>query len=81
MTDPANAKAEQLLADAAQLPSPGQIRDLADRALAHGGTQEMSLDEIRDLADKAVAGAEQVTILLRRLSDLLAPPPAAGGEP
>lgn len=80
MTDPeATAEAERLLAEAAALPTPGQIRDLADRAVAHGGTRNMSLEEIRDLADQAVAGAEQVTVLLKRLAGLLAPP-AAGGD-
>jgi hypothetical protein len=44
------AKAEQLIADAAALPSAEQVRALADRAVAHGGTQSMSVEEIRALA-------------------------------
>lgn len=82
MTDPGvNAKAEQLQAEAAALPSLDEVRALAQRAVAHGGTQDMSLDEIRELAGQAVAQAEQVTSLLRRLSDLLSPAaPPSGGE-
>jgi len=81
VTDPdISAKAEQVLADAATLPSVDEIRDLAGRAIAHGRTPDMSLDEIRALAGDAVARAEQVTDLLRRLSDLLAPAPPSGGD-
>jgi outer membrane protein TolC len=80
LTDPGiSAKAEQVQAEAAALPSLEEIRELAGRAVAHGGTPEMSLDEIRALADQAVDRAEQVTVLLRRLADLLGP--GAGGEP
>lgn len=81
MTEPdLRASADRLRAEAESLPSPGEIRDLAARAVALGGTRDMSLDEIRALADQAVAGAEQVTVLLRRLSDLLAQPSPPGGE-
>lgn len=83
MTDPdsdISAKAEQVLADAATLPSLDEIRDLAGRAVARGGTQDMSLDEIRALATQAVGQAEEVTSLLRRLSELLAPAPPNGGD-
>ena len=73
-----SAKAEQVLADAATLPSLDEVRDLAVRAVAHGGTSDMSLADIRALADHAIDQAEQVTVLLRHLSELLAPPP--GGE-
>jgi len=82
VTEPdVRASAERVRAEAAALPSAADIRTLADRAVALGGTPDMSLDEIRTLADQAVAGAEQVTVLLRRLSDLLsdAAPPAGGG--
>jgi hypothetical protein len=75
-----SAKAEQVLADAATLPSLDEIRGLADRAVARGGTPDMSLDEIRALATKAVSQAEEVTTLLRRLSELLAPAPPPGGD-
>jgi hypothetical protein len=78
--DDISAKAEQVLADAATLPSLDEVRDLAGRAVAHGGTPGMSLDEIRDLASEAIGQAEQVTDLLRRLSDLLAPAPPSGGD-
>jgi hypothetical protein len=74
-----SAKAERLQAEAAALPSLDEVRELAERAVAHGGTEQMSLDEIHALATQAVAQAEEVTSLLRRLSGLLAPPP--GGEP
>jgi len=57
-----------------------EIRDLAARAVAHGGTRDMSTDEIRALAVQAVDHAERVTVLLRRLSDLLAPAPQPGGD-
>ena len=41
----------------------------------------MSIDEIRELAVQAVDHAERVTILLKRLSDLLTPPgPPPGGD-
>ena len=40
----------------------------------------MSIDEIRELAVQAVDHAERVTVLLRRLSDLLAPAPPPGGD-
>lgn len=83
MTEPnIKAKVEQLQAEAATLPSPEEVRRLAARAVAHGGTSHMSLDEIRDLAGQAIDGAEKVTALLRRLSEVLGPPaPATGGEP
>jgi hypothetical protein len=81
VTDPGlGAKAEQVQAEAAALPSLDDIKELAEQAVAHGGTQDMGIDEIRELAVQAVDHAERVTVLLRRLSDLLAPPPA-GGEP
>jgi hypothetical protein len=81
VTDPdTTAKAEQVLAQAATLPSLDEIRDLAGRAVAHGSTPELSLDEIRALAGHAVDRAEQVTVLLRRLSELLEPAPPPGGE-
>jgi hypothetical protein len=75
-----SAKAEQVLADAATLPSLDEVRDLAGRAVARGGTSDMSLDDIRALAGHAIDQAEQVTVLLRHLSELLAPAPP-GGEP
>lgn len=81
MTDPSiSAKAEQVQAEAETLPSLDDIRELAGRAVAHGGTRDMSIEEIRDIAVQAVDHAERVTVLLRRLSDLLAPPsPPDGG--
>jgi hypothetical protein len=82
VTDPGiSAKAEQVQAEAAALPTLDDIKELAGRAVAHGGTRDMSIDEIRELAVQAVDHAERVTILLRRLSDLLEPPsPPAGGD-
>lgn len=78
-----DARAEQVQAEAAALPTLDQIRDLAEQAVARGGTPDMTLEDIRDLADQAVSGAEEVTVLLRRLSDLLGgrPEPGAGGDP
>lgn len=73
-----SAKAERLQAEAAGLPSLDQVKELAQRAVAHGGTRDMSLDEIRALATQAVAQAEEVNVLLRRLITLL--PPQAGGD-
>lgn len=73
------ARAELVRAEAATLPGPGEVRDLAGQAIRHGGTPGMSMEEIRDLADKAVDSAEQVTVLLRRLSVLLGD--SGGGEP
>lgn len=79
MTDPdTTAKAEQVLAEAAALPSLEEVRDLAGRAVARGRTRDLSLEEIRAVADQAVDHAEQVTDLLRRLSELLAP--SSGGD-
>lgn len=72
------AKAERVRAEAASLPTLDDIRDLADRAVAHGGTELMTLDDIRDLGAQAVAQAEEVNTLLRRLITLL--PPAGGGD-
>lgn len=86
MTDPdISAKAEELLAQAAALPTPAEVRDLAARAVAHGGTPKMSLDEIREIAVQAVDGLEKVTVLLRRLSQLATEPDpsrerAGGGQ-
>lgn len=78
-TDPdISAKADRLRAEAAALPSLDEVRQLAERAVAHGGTEQMSLDEIRALATQAVAQAEEVNVLLRRLVTLQSPP--AGGE-
>ncbi len=74
------SKAEQVLADAATLPSLAEVRDLAGRAVARGRTRDMTMDEIRALADHAIGQAEQVTVLLRRLSELLATAPPQGGE-
>lgn len=68
-------RAELVLAEAATLPGPGEVRDLAGQAIRHGGTPGMSVEEIRGLAANAVDCAEQVTVLLHRLSDLI------GGEP
>lgn len=77
MTDPAlEAKAARVQAQAAALPSLEEIRDLAERAIRHGGTPDMSLEEIRAVGADAVHGAEQVTTLLRRLTVLL-----GGSEP
>ena len=66
------ARANEVLAQATALPSLEEVRDLAGRAVSHGGTRDMSLDEIRALAAVAVSRAEQVTALLGRLSLLLA---------
>lgn len=79
MTDPEiTRRARELRAEADGLPSLEEIRELAGRAVAHGGTRDMSLEEIRAVAMQAVAQAEQVTSLLRRLTDLLAPEPPGG---
>lgn len=72
-------RAGQVLAEAATLPGPGEVRDLAVKAVRHGGTPDMSMEEIRALAADAVECAEQVTELLRRLSGLLGD--GTGGEP
>lgn len=81
MIDPdVTAKAELVRAEAEVLPSAEQIRELAARAVAHGGTRDMSIDEVRELAVQAVDHAERVTVLLRRLSDLLAAAPSPGGD-
>lgn len=75
MTDPdIAADTARLQAEAAELPTPEQLRDLAARAVAHGGTRNMSPDEIREIASQAVEGLEKVTALLRRLSQLSADP-------
>jgi hypothetical protein len=71
----AEAQAREVQRKAAGLPSPGDVRDLAERAVAHGPRGDMSLDEIRQLAAAAVAQSDEVSALLRRLSALLA------GEP
>ena len=81
MTSEDEAKAEQVQAEAATLPTLDEIRDLAGRAVASGGTPGMSLDEIRDLADQAVDRAEQVTVLLNRLSLLIGAEDRPGGDP
>lgn len=83
MSEPGDftAKAEQLIAEAAALPSAEQVRALADRAVAHGGTESMSADEIRALACRAVDAADELAVQLRRLVELLPlsePPP--GGD-
>ena len=79
--DGISAKAEQLLAEAAGLPSADQVRALGDQAIAHGGTQAMSVDEIRALARRAVDAADELAVQLRRLVELLPPSgPPPGGE-
>ena len=81
MTDPGiSAKAERLRAEAATLPSPDEVRELAERAVARGGTPDMSVDEIREIGEQAVDNAEQVAALLGRLSGLLLSAPPAGGD-
>lgn len=81
----AEARASRVIAQAAVLPSLDEVRELAERAVRHGGTRQMSMDEIRALAAEAVTQAEQVTMLLRRLTDLLSDrgpaPGGAAGEP
>lgn len=79
-TEDIKAKAEQVQAQAAALPSLDEVRDLAGRAVSHGGTPGMPIEEIRELAAVAVSRAEQVTSLLRQLSSLLADD-ARGGDP
>lgn len=76
------ARAGQLLAAAASLPTEDQIRDMAARAVTIAGTGDMSPGDIRELARQAIDGAEQVTALLRRLAEMLgtdAQPGNAGG--
>lgn len=80
----AEERAGQVIAQAAAMPPVEEIRDLAAQAVRHGGTRDMSLEEIRALADQAVARAEQVTVLLRRLTGLLgdgSPEAGVPGEP
>jgi hypothetical protein len=71
LTEPdISAKAEQVLADAAELPSAAQIRDLADRAVGHG-SRNMSTEQIRATAREAVENAKRLTDLLQVLADLV----------
>lgn len=65
--------------EAARLPGPDGIRDLAEQAVRHGGAG-MSSEDVRELADKAIERAEQVTELLRELSALLGDVPEPGGR-
>lgn len=82
MTEPEDVseKAERVQAEAAALPSLDQVVELAAQAVAHGGTADMPIDEVRRLARTAVEQARQVTALIERLSDLLAPPESGGGS-
>lgn len=75
------AQAEQLRAGAAAFPSTDQIRQLAARAIRHGGTPAMSLDQIRATAREAVENSVRMTELLRRLSQLLEEDPGTGFGP
>lgn len=78
MTDPEDLqKAERVQAQAAGL-NLEDVAELAAQAVAHGGTADMPTDEVRQLARTAVAQAREVTALLERLSDLLAPQPPGG---
>lgn len=72
--------AQRVRRDAARLPGPDGIRDLAEQAIRRGGAPGMSDTDIRALADKAIERAEQVTALLRELSSLLPPVPEPGGR-
>lgn len=63
-------------ARAEALPGEAAIRDIAERAIAHGEADGLTLDEIRDLASTAVGLAEEVTSLLRRLNAMLSLPGA-----
>ena len=68
------ALAEQARIEAERLPTPEQVRGMAEEAVRHGGAAGMSTEEVRRLADTAIERAEQVTDLLRRLSTLLREP-------
>lgn len=77
-----SAKAEQALAEAAELPSADQILDLGDRAAGHG-SRNMSAEQIRATALEAVGYAKRLTDLMQVLADLveenhLRPDPPAG---
>lgn len=61
----------RLQSRAAGLPNPDEVRTLAERAVRHGGTEQMSLPEIRTLAATAVRQADEVASLLRKLNTLL----------
>lgn len=81
MTDPEiSARADALRAEAAELPSTDQIRELAAAAVARGGTGGMSQDQVREIADRAVRSSEEMTALLQRLSELLREPSPEGIE-
>lgn len=70
VSDETAAMAARVRRDAARMPGPDGIRDLAEQAVRHGGPG-MSSEDVRVLADKAIERAEQVTALLRELSSLL----------
>ena len=82
MTEPepeeVKEKAERVQAEAAGLPSLGEVAELAALAVAHGGTAGMPINEVRDLARTAVEQARHVTALLERLSELIAPQSPGG---
>lgn len=71
--------ADRVRREAARLPGPDGIRNLAEQAVRQGGSG-MSSEDVRALADKAIERAEQVTCLLRELSALLGDGPEPGGR-
>ncbi len=62
----------RIQARAAELPTPDEVKELADQVVQHAGASGMSLPEIRELAAIAVQQADEVAALLRRLNTLLA---------
>ncbi len=72
MADPdITARAQEVKAQAAALPTEQQIEDLAARAVAHGGTRSMSLAQVRAKANEARENARQLADRLAELSALL----------
>jgi hypothetical protein len=63
----------RLQAKAAAIPTPDEVRELADQVVQRGTAAGMSLPEIRELADLAVHQADEIASLLRRLNTLLQP--------
>jgi rRNA maturation endonuclease Nob1 len=75
-----SARAEQAMADAAALPTTEQVRELAQAAEARGATARMSEEDIREVARQAIEASERMTVMLRRLENLLVrPAPGSSG--
>jgi hypothetical protein len=66
------AHAQQIRRQAASMPGPDEIRDLADAAARRREQAGMTSSDVRQLGETALARARQLAELLQELSEALA---------